>query len=1149
MHWTRPFSGSRSTNQARRLPWRACLSFDFRFLSEEYPARLDNAFNDAFIAELDSSTWNTSAVGPEISAPNNFAALPNGLPVTIKSTAPATLAPSEAIGTPYGAATAPLRAQIFVPVPPVGTPLTHALFLSLIDHGDPTYDSAVFIDNLTLVAPATASACPTGLTGLGPAPAITGPTIAATVDTPTPTLTGTASGPGDVTARIYAGPLAAGAPVQTLPAARSGNAWSAVSGALAPGQYTAQATQSNGQLNGVSAPTTFTVAQPRAAAPQGGSSQQQTPGDRDNDGIPDDVDTSDGSLPPVPGKTFDARVVSGDVFIKYPAGKGPRAVKPLKGFVPLKGAANVPIGSQLDTRKGRIAVTSAADTRGVKTQTSDFYDGIFAVKQAVPKKKPKKAVKLITDLVLKGEPSRSECAPLKGRGHRGRGQEEEARRQVGPRQAVGQRQGQVPHDGQVQLRDGPRDDLVDPGSLRWDVDHRETRRCQRSGLQAQEDGVREGRTQLSGARRPREHEGGAEEVTMATDARIGSELAGYRIETAIGRGGMGVVYRAEQIRLGRKVALKLLAPELAENAGFRARFEHESRLAAALDHPNIVPLYEAGEADGLLFISMRYVEGTDLRALLTRQGRIEPQRAIDIAAQVAGALDAAHGRGLVHRDVKPGNILIAPGAAVGAPEHVYLTDFGLTKDTSSPVELTATGTFVGTIDYIAPEQIEGSAPDGRGDQYALACVLFECLTGHPPFPRDQEIVVMWAHLQDEPPKVTADRPDLPAALDAVIARAMAKAPAERFASCTAMVDAAREALSPSVAPGVNATRAHARPAPATRVGATVPPLAAPPLAGPAAAAPAPAAPAPARPTVAPTRPASGRRAGLALAAVVVVVAAIAGVLAGKGGGKDKPAPAATPSSSGALALSYGAQWKPDSAQPQGLALRDPIALRAGDARIAAGQVAVPGPGLLPADTKPAGETEVVTLGSTAALHHTGLSVAGQATDVFVVPTDRGVQALTCVRTSAADCEAVAATLRLRGASALDVRPSVPYATALAKLLTDRTRRAAGDRRDLARAGNSRSQAAEARSAALAQAAFARRARTLPAPPVARDANAAVVAAIARSGRSYEHLASAATAHDAAAYRRAGRAVRTSEARLAGAVAELELLGYDIQGGA
>jgi hypothetical protein len=176
-------------------------------------------------------------------------------------------------------------------------------------------------------------------------------------------------------------------------------------------------------------------------------------------------------------------------------------------------------------------------------------------------------------------------------------------------------------------------------------------------------------------------------------------------------------------------------------------------------------------------------------------------------------------------------------------------------------------------------------------------------------------------------------------------------------------------------------------------------------------------------------------------------------------------------------------------------------------------------------------------------------LAGQATDVYVVPTDRGVQALTCVRTSAADCEAVAATLRLRGASALDVRPSVPYATALAKLLTDRTRRAADDRRDLARAGSSRTQAAAAGSAARAQAAFARRARKLPAPPVARDANAAIVAAIARSSRSYDHLATAATAHDAAAYRRASRAVRTSDSRLADAVAALELLGYDVKGGA
>src|SRR6476659_3900729 len=352
---------------------------------------------------------------------------------------------------------------------------------------------------------------------------------------------------------------------------------------------------------------------------------------------------------------------------------------------------------------------------------------------------------------------------------------------------------------------------------------------------------------------------------MATDARIGSELAGYRIEVPIGRGGMGVVYRAEQLRLGRKVALKLLAPELAENQGFRARFEHESRLAAVLDHPNIVPLFEAGEADGLLFISMRYVEGTDLRDLLSRDGRLEPERALAIAAQVGSALDAAHIRGLVHRDVKPGNILIAADPGIDVPEHCYLTDFGLTKDTSSPVELTATGTFVGTIDYIAPEQIEGAKPDGRGDQYALACVLYECLAGHPPFPRDEEIVVMWAHLQDAPPTVTAARPDLPPAIDAVIAQAMAKSPKERFTTCTAMVAAARDALMPGTIAPANVTRAHASPVPpadVTRVGAA---NVAPPLAAPAPAAPPLAAPAPGpnalRPPAAPPAPrdASARR--------------------------------------------------------------------------------------------------------------------------------------------------------------------------------------------------------------------------------------------------------------------------------------------------
>ena len=300
-----------------------CVSFDLRFLSEEYPSRLTSAFNDAFIAEVDATTW--TATGSTISAPDNFAALPNGQPLTIKATGFAAMSPAEATGTPYGAATALLHAHTTVSP---GT--AHTLYLSLFDHGDSAVDSAVFIDDLTLSTPA-GSDCAASLTAVGPPVAITGPTVAATVDTPTPTLTGTATGPGDVTVRIYQGPVAAGTPVQTLVATRSGDTWSVPAASLAPGQYTAQASQAGAAgFNGVSAPSTFTVSGP--PSPSGGSSVQPAPGDRDDDGIPDDQDTSDGSLPPIPGKTFDARVISGEVLVKYPARRrGARGLRRAEG--------------------------------------------------------------------------------------------------------------------------------------------------------------------------------------------------------------------------------------------------------------------------------------------------------------------------------------------------------------------------------------------------------------------------------------------------------------------------------------------------------------------------------------------------------------------------------------------------------------------------------------------------------------------------------------------------------------------------------------------------------------------------------------------------------------------------------------------------
>jgi serine/threonine protein kinase len=288
----------------------------------------------------------------------------------------------------------------------------------------------------------------------------------------------------------------------------------------------------------------------------------------------------------------------------------------------------------------------------------------------------------------------------------------------------------------------------------------------------------------------------------SSDPRIGTLVASYQVEAVLGRGGMGIVYRAEDQRpgtRGRKVALKILAPELSSDERFRQRFERESQIAASIDHPNIVPVYEAGDVEGLLYIAMRHVEGQDLRTLIQQRGALPPDVALAIVGQVAAALDAAHARGLVHRDVKPGNILLV-GGDDDTPPHVYLTDFGLTKRADSHSGLTVTGQFVGTIEYVAPEQIEGKDVDARTDGYALGCVLFEALTGTPPFHADQDAAMLWAHLTQPPPRASQQRPGLPTALDDVLVRAMAKSREERFATCRELVAAARAALSAGTVP-------------------------------------------------------------------------------------------------------------------------------------------------------------------------------------------------------------------------------------------------------------------------------------------------------------------------------------------------------------
>ena len=268
----------------------------------------------------------------------------------------------------------------------------------------------------------------------------------------------------------------------------------------------------------------------------------------------------------------------------------------------------------------------------------------------------------------------------------------------------------------------------------------------------------------------------------------GSRVAGYLLEKLVGVGGMAAVFRARDERLGRVVALKLLAGDEV----VRKRFVREARAVAAVDHPHIIPVYEAGEAEGVLFIAMRFVAGDDLRVVVSREGALRPRRAAAFISPVASALDAAHDAGLVHRDVKPANMLVDVGP--GRPEHVYLSDFGVARGVMSSSGLTRAGQFLGTPDYAAPEQISGRDVDGRADQYALACVAYTLLSGTVLFRREVPMAVLYAHLSVPPPRLTAARPELPDAVNQVLARALAKEPDDRYDTCGTFADALREAL-------------------------------------------------------------------------------------------------------------------------------------------------------------------------------------------------------------------------------------------------------------------------------------------------------------------------------------------------------------------
>ncbi|HZO61365.1 MAG TPA: serine/threonine-protein kinase [Gaiellaceae bacterium] len=380
--------------------------------------------------------------------------------------------------------------------------------------------------------------------------------------------------------------------------------------------------------------------------------------------------------------------------------------------------------------------------------------------------------------------------------------------------------------------------------------------------------------------------------------RIGDEFAGYRLVSLIGHGGMSIVYRAEHIGLERSVALKLLSPQLSEDADFRERFQRESKVAAALEHPNIIPIYEAGEEQGVLYIAMRYVEGADLKSRLKQGGPLEAPQLAALISQVAAALEAAHEKGLIHRDVKPANILIAVGAGVEGADHAYLSDFGVAKNTAA-AGVTKTGLFVGTADYASPEQIEGKPLDGRADIYSLGCVAYEALTATPTYAKDSEVAMMYAHLLEPPPKLTEKRPDLPGEVDEVIAKAVAKSKEDRYARPMEFAIALRQAFAGTSAPAAAAV------APQPGAGETV--LAgAPPAGGQAQAQAAPpAAPPPAAAETAPAGTGGGGGANrkkmlvggailaAAIAAVLIAVFAIGGGKSSSDKGTDTTAATTT----------------------------------------------------------------------------------------------------------------------------------------------------------------------------------------------------------------------------------------------------------------
>ncbi|MCW3057075.1 MAG: protein kinase [Solirubrobacterales bacterium] len=633
-------------------------------------------------------------------------------------------------------------------------------------------------------------------------------------------------------------------------------------------------------------------------------------------------------------------------------------------------------------------------------------------------------------------------------------------------------------------------------------------------------------------------------------------IAGYRIDGALGEGGMGTVYRATQLSLERVVALKVLTSEFSSDPAFRERFRREGLLQAALDHPHIVTVYEAGETEQRLFLAMQMVAGPTLKDLIVKR-QLGDRRALRLLTQVAEALDAAHSKALIHRDVKPQNVL------VGAGDHAFLADFGLTRgDDDAP--MTATGMFVGTIDYISPEQARGERATPRSDVYALTAVLYECLTGQVPYVRATEERALLAHLTEDPPSLSELRSDLPSALDEVIARGMAKDAASRPASARELMLSARRAV--GALPAADSARIASAPAASHAretddgtgsavvgaAGTTIRP------AHSGVATPAPATSPPttdARPE--PTT--VGRRGfGIAVAVAALVAAALGGWLGGSHG--SSRAQFGNSASAGNLELSFPTGWRRVSPGPRipGLTFLGPIALAPAGASaqgLLAGQLTASGPSLLaPAllaqlAVQPTQPT-AVALGNVTAYRYDKLSVRGLAVPltVYVTPSTAGVATIACLAVTATvsrECAQIAATLKLISASAFALTPSQAYAGALSRTFLTLQRVAANATGRLASAKSASAQATAADRLASAFDAAGVSVAKLTVSPAVQAINEGLVRALDSSGRAYRALASAARPEDRAAYARASQAVTKARGELAQSLQELAKAGYTI----